>query len=225
MAAAGTLPTQQPISCRKDHTAVTVDAGQLDAYADGHLLALDSHPADEATGRSCRRAFAAFIGGSPRTRQLTLLRPVWVLPSFESWLDGASWFRCDAVLLAGQGRLAALPGGAGSLRGVLDGAALPPRRYGRCSAGVPGARGSSERPCSRPHAWRAVAVVDVAPAGARGPAAPYPGRKAAAARASDRCERIATRAQGRTRFRYTAQIPTAADWRAGQRTGSCWLPD
>ena len=215
VAATGTVPQQAPVACRRDHRALTVHVGSLDAYADGHLLALDSEPVQEAAARGCQRRFTAAVGGSARTRSLSLLRPVWVLPSFEAYLDGASWYRCDAVMLGGEGRLAELPGG---VRGALASAATPPRRFGRCSTGVPGADGSREVPCTRPHRWQAVAAPGLG-------AATYPGRRTAADTVRSACERVAQRSQGTASFRFVAQAPSPADWREGRRFGTCWLPD
>ena len=215
VAATGTVPPQTPVSCRGDHTALTVGVGQLDAYADGHLLALDAVPVQADAADRCRRSFAAAVGGSAPARSLSLLRPVWVLPSFDAYLDGAAWFRCDAVLLGGDSRLATLPGG---VRGSLDGSAVPPRRLGRCSVGVPGATGSREVTCDRRHQWRAVAAPGLG-------ADRYPGPRAAAATVRSACERVAQRSQGSVRYRFAIQAPSAADWRDGRRLGTCWLPD
>ncbi|QWC85822.1 septum formation family protein [Nocardioidaceae bacterium] len=221
VAATGTVPVQRPVPCGSDHTATTLAVGGLAAYADGHLLALDAPAVQADAARSCEATFDDRVGGTERTRSLTLLRPVWVLPSFEAYLEGASWFRCDVVLLGREGRLAPLPGG---IRGALDGAAVPPRRVGRCSTGVPGAERSREVVCSRAHRWRAVAAVPVAPAGARGEQASYPGRGAVAATTRTACERVAQREQGTVRFRYSAQFPSRGEWNDGRRLGTCWLP-
>ena len=42
-----------------------------------------------------------------------------------AYLDGAAWFRCDAVLLGGDSRLATLPRLPGGVRGSLDGVEVP----------------------------------------------------------------------------------------------------
>ncbi len=154
--------------CASPHTAVTFDAGPLDTVVDGHLLAVDSERVQAGVAERCPAALGDFVGGGPDALRLSMLRSVWFTPSLEEADQGASWYRCDVVALAGAEQLADLTP---PMRGVL-GTEAGRERYGMCGTAEPGTPDFSRVLCSAEHTWRAVQVVDLA----CGPGRPRRGR-------------------------------------------------
>jgi hypothetical protein len=99
-----------PVPCAMRHTAMTFSVGQLDTVFDGHLVSVDSDRVRAQIASACPRAFEVFVGGTPETRRLSMLRPVWFTPSVKESDAGADWYRCDVVALAADEQLAPLTG-------------------------------------------------------------------------------------------------------------------
>jgi hypothetical protein len=204
-----------PVACTRTHTSQTFAVGALDAVVDGHLLAVDSRRVRNQVAQTCPKRFAAFIGGSADDRRLSMRRPVWFTPTVEQSDAGESWYRCDAVALAADERLAPL---GGRLDGVLD-QADGRDRYAMCGTAAPGTPGFERVICSADHAWRAVETVPFA--GER-----YPGVEKVRAAGDDQCRDAgADAADGALDYKWGYEWPTARQWRAGQRYGLCWVPD
>jgi hypothetical protein len=213
-----TAPTSDspPVSCRSRHTAQTYYVGRLDTVVDGHLLAVDSRQAQRQVARTCPRELAEHLGGSAQSRALSRLEAVWFSPTIEQSDAGASWFRCDAVALAGSGRLAPLPN---RLRGFLDRPdALD--EVGLCGTAAPGEPGFERVICSRRHRWRAMSTIAISGG------ASYPGVGAVRDAGESTCrDRVREASGSPERFSYGWEWPTREQWRAGQRYGFCWAPD
>lgn len=204
-----------PVSCDKTHTSATYAVGELDTVVDGHLLAVDSDRVQAQVADTCPARFAPFVGGSREDRRLSMLRPVWFTPTVEQSDAGASWFRCDVVALATEGKLAPLTG---RLAGVLD---TPEGRdrYGMCGTSAPGEKGFERVVCSHPHSWRAIAVVPFEDGA-------YPGEKKVKAAGETPCRDAgASVASDTLDYQWGYEWPTADQWKAGQTFGRCWAPD
>ncbi|MDF1603853.1 septum formation family protein [Nocardioides sp. YIM 152315] len=186
-----------PVPCRRRHTARTVAVG------DGRRAA-----------RECPRRFSSYVGGSTRDRRLSMLRPVWFTPTEEARDAGASWWRCDAVALAGHERLA-------DLRGELRGALGRPKgrdRYGMCGTAEPGTARFERVICSTRHTWRAVDTVPFEQAS-------YPGVDEVRSAGDEPCRDAgAEAADGALDYRWGYEWPSAEQWRDGQHYGICWAP-
>jgi hypothetical protein len=204
-----------PVPCRKRHTSRTVAVDDLDLVAGGHLLAVDADRVRDQVATACPERFAAYVGGSATDRQLSMLRPVWFTPTIEQSDAGASWWRCDAVAIAGDEQLADL---SGDLRGVL-GREEGRRRYGMCGTAEPGTKAFERVICSAKHAWRAVAVVPFQQDS-------YPGVDTVRQAGDQPCQDAgAAAAGGALDYRWGYEWPTRKQWRAGQHHGICWAPD
>lgn len=204
-----------PVRCAGRHTAATIHVGTVDPVVDGHLLTVDADRVQQQIASRCRTRMAAVVGGSEETRRLSRLTVVWFSPSLADSDNGARWFRCDVVALAGRDRLAPLPRSVRNLLAADD--ALD--RFGTCGTGSPAADRFQRVICSQRHTWRAQASVDL-PAGAN-----YLG-KAAGAAADATCRDIATRLAGDDLLlQWSFEWPTQAQWDDGQRHGYCWTPD
>jgi hypothetical protein len=215
--AAAVEPTSsaEPVSCRSAHTTATIHVGTIQPVVDGHLLAVDSDTVQAQVASRCRSRLAAYVGGDRESRRLSRLTVVWFSPSLAESDQGALWFRCDLVALAGKDRLAPLPGSARGLlsrRGALD-------RWGTCGTTSPAAAAFHRVICSQRHAWRARATIDL-PAGTA-----YLGKRAGAA-ADSTCRDIEARAASDIlTLKWSFEWPTRDQWDAGQRYGYCWTPD
>lgn len=140
---------------------------------------------------------------------------MWFTPTVEQSDAGASWYRCDLALLAGDEELAPFTG---RMRGVLDRDGGR-ERFGLCGTAAPGSDGFRRVPCSAEHRWRAVSVV---PFEAQG----YPGVDAVRAAGEDPCQDAGASASGGSLdYDWGYEWPTAAQWRSGQTYGICWAPD
>jgi hypothetical protein len=82
-----------------------------------------------------------------------------------------------------------------------------------------GAKGFERVICSRPHAWRAIAVVPL-------PEGRYPGEGKARAAGQSPCKDAgASVASDTLNYRWGYEWPTAEQWDQGQHYGRCWAPD
>jgi glucose/arabinose dehydrogenase len=125
--------TAEPVPCTAQHTTTTIQVGTITPVVDGHLLAVDSDTVQQQVADRCRTRLAAYVGGDEETRRLSRLTVVWFTPTLAQSDQGALWFRCDVIALAGKDRLAPLPTKA---RGLLDSpGALD--RFGTCGTSSP----------------------------------------------------------------------------------------
>lgn len=211
--------TTEPVSCTAGHTAQTIHVGRLDTVVEGHAVAVDSDRVQAQVARDCPRHLARAVGGSPQDRDLSRLRVIWFVPSLDESDQGADWYRCDVVALAGGDQLFRLPPPR-RLAGLLDtpgGRA----RYGLCGRGTFGAPSFDRVICARPHGWRAVATIPLGGPGGGG----YPGAGEVRRTGDERCADLAReRAGDPLRFRYGWEWPTRQQWQTGQRFGYCWVP-
>ncbi len=120
--------------CAESTPAVTFFVGRF-----ATALAVDGAQAHRTESTVCPRRFAAFVGGTPEDRRLSLLRTVWFAPTVEQAAAGAQWFECVAIALRGDEHLALLdvpgPGLLDSDTGATTTACAPPTS--------PAAKGSS----------------------------------------------------------------------------------
>ncbi|MFN8194022.1 MAG: septum formation family protein [Nocardioidaceae bacterium] len=204
-----------PVGCGRAHTATTYLVGELDTVVDGHLLAVDAARVQDQVAEECPARLGRFLGATPAQLRLTSLRAVWFSPTLEQADTGQSWFRCDVIALAREGRLASLDGRlAGALR-TPDGR----RRFGICGTARPDAPGFARVICSAPHTWRALTSYDV-----KGDA--YPGGAALQTAAQAPCQAAAKAvAADPLDYEWGYDWPTREQWLAGQHYGLCWAPD
>jgi Septum formation len=204
------------VPCDRPHTSKTFAVEPLDAVVDGHLLAVDSARVRDQVAATCPKLFADFVGGTQEDRRLSMLRPVWFTPTVEESDAGASWYRCDAVALATDERLASLS--PGPLKDALD-RKSDRDRYGMCGTAEPGTASFHRVICSADHSWRAVATVPFDDGR-------YPGAAKVRAAGGVPCKDAgASAAGGDLNYRWGYEWPTAKQWRAGQSYGLCWVPD
>jgi hypothetical protein len=203
------------VPCDRDHTAITFAVGDLDTVVDGHLVSVDSDRVQAQVAEACPEAFERFVGGTVEARRLTMLRPVWFTPSLRQSDGGANWYRCDAIAIAADERLAPL---VGRLQGVL---ARPPaaERYAMCGTAEPGTAGFRRVICSAGHTWVALSTVDI-------PGRAYPGVVRVRAAGQQPCQDAASaEADDPLNYRWGYEWPTEQQWRTGQHYGICWSPE
>lgn len=205
---------EAPVPCRTRHTSQTYAVGVLDNVVGGHLLAVDSARVQRSVAETCPAALGRLVGGTVDDQRLSMLRAVWFTPSLEQAARGASWYRCDAVALAGAEDLV-------GVTGTLDGALATPAgrdRFGMCGTASPAARTFERVPCSAPHTWRAFSVVAL-------DEGRYPG-PGAVDDAGSTCEDAAAAvAVDPLDYDWASEGPDAEEWSAGQTFVRCWAPD
>jgi hypothetical protein len=203
---------RKPVPCSGDVTARTFYVGSLDTVVDGHLLAVDSTRVRRQIAADCPRRFRTYVGGNERARRLSMLSAVWFSPTVRQSDAGQSWYRCDAIAVESEGRLAPLTG---SLKGVL-GRPAGLATYGVCGTAEPGAAGFERVICGSKHNWEAIDTVDV------------PGSKApttAPAVVEDTCmDKARGRADDALSFEWGFELPTKQQWEDGRRYALCWAP-
>ncbi len=209
-AAVAPTNTSRPVACRKDHTAQTFHVGDLDLIRGTKTLAVDAPAVQGQPATVCPRRLPAHLKITPRQMRLTMARAVWFTPTISDAELGATWFRCDVVVVTASDVLMRLPprtAGSGSLPALA-----------MCATAEPGTPGFERVACSRKHSWRAVASVDL-------PGKVLPGPDAASSRMELVCREAArTRAADQLDFNWSEERPTKAQWAAGQRYGICWVP-
>lgn len=214
-AAVSPIARGKPVSCDRTHTAITFAVGELDTLVDGHLVSVDSDRVQRQVAQACPRAFEKFVGGSEEDRRLSMLRAIWFTPSLPQSDAGANWYRCDAVAIAADEKLAPL---VGRLQGVLSRPEAA-GRFAMCGTAEPGTDGFRRVICSAKHAWRALSTVDIA-------GRAYPGVAKARAAGQEECQDVASAAaDDPLNYEWGYEWPTQQQWRAGQRYGICWSPE
>jgi hypothetical protein len=217
--AEGLAPTvnASSVPCATSHTSQTFRVAQLDSVLDGHLLAVDSERARAQAAQACPQALPAYLGATPATLRLSMIRAVWFGPTVAESDAGHNWYRCDAVVLAGKEKLQPTKQ---SLRGVLATQAGR-SRYGLCSTGKPGSSSFSRVVCSAEHSWRAIGTRTVKSAKSDA----WPGERAARAGESSCKSSARARAEDKLKFSWGYEWPTEEQWDQGIQHGTCWIPD
>lgn len=207
---------KKPVACERTHTSETYATGELDTLVDGHLVAVDSDRVQAQVAEACPAELPEFLGGDLEDLQLSMVRPVWFTPTVRQSDAGASWYRCDAVVLGGESSLASLTG---SLAGVLD-QEQNRDAYAMCATAAPDDQDFVRVPCSEEHTWRAIDVVTFEANAA------YPGEQAAQERGQTQCENAALdAAEDPLEFDWGYEWPTEEQWAMGQQFGRCWARD
>lgn len=217
-AAIATSDDTATVPCTRPHTAITIAVQPLPRDTADELLPTSTIRSRDRVAATCRREAATFLGGTAEERELSMLQVVWFVPTDEQIAAGADWFRCDVIALRSDARLQQLTG---RLRGVVagDGAA----RYGMCGTAAPGARGFERVVCSTTHSWRAIETVPLADAAGR--RSRYPGVGVVRDRGQEPCKTAGQdAADDPLEFQWGYEWPSAAQWRAGQTYGICWVP-
>jgi hypothetical protein len=214
-AAVAPSATSGTTDCSGPHTSETFFVGRLDTVVGGRLLAVDSDRVRRQVAAACPRRLGKLVGGSEEQLRLSMVRSVWFTPTVKASDAGASWFRCDAVVLSGSRSLLRLDG---SLQGVL-GTEAGQRRYGICGTAEPGTPGFTRVVCERAHSWRAIRTVSLDDGD-------YPGEQQVRTAGEEPC-----RAAGRSAasdpldFQWGYEWPSADQWEGGRTYGVCWVPD
>lgn len=214
---AAVAPTSkvEAVDCAQPHTSVTFAIGTVDAVVDGHLLAVDSDHVQSQVSSACPAQLLTHVGGTLTRLRLSMIRSIWFTPTVEQSDAGASWYRCDAVLLDGASKLADLDG---DLKGALEATSVPDR-YAMCGTAAPDAPDFERVRCSAKHSWRAIDVVAF-------DEADYPGAKKAQAAGRPRCEDAAADvAKDPLTFQWGYEWPTKEQWAMGQKFGRCWAAE
>ena len=194
------------VPCRTAHTAQTYYVGSLRLGR----LTVDAAPVQERVARACTRRLGAHVGADQRALRLTMVQPIWFTPSLEQVDLGADWFRCDVVALEGHEQLRRLPR---QTRGIATDPAVA-----MCGTAAPGSAGFQRVACARAHQWRAVASIDL-------PGDRYPAEGAGLDALTNACRDAARDlAQDPLNLRWSQELPTRAQWRAGRTYGLCWMP-
>lgn len=205
----------EPLPCASAHTSETVAVGTIAAVTDGHLLAVDSRHVQAQVASACPQQLIRYLGGTPKSLRLSMIRPTWYTPTVAQSDDGADWYRCDAVVLAGAEELASVRG---SLKGALK-SGKPKPQHAMCGTAAPDTKDFRRVPCSAKHRWRAIDVVTF-------PDGRYPGVKKVRSAGRQQCEDAgADAAEDPLDFQWGYEWPTAAQWDTGQTYGRCWAPD
>lgn len=201
------VASARTVPCRTPHTSQTFFVGRLD-LDEGEQV--DSRRVQARVADACTRRLPHHAGATARDLRLTMVQAVWFTPALEQVDLGADWFRCDVVVVAGEGRLWPLPR---RTAGLADAAAVR-----MCATAEPGTRGFRRVGCGTRRPWRAVATVDL-------PGKSYPSAAAMSERMEPAC-RAAARELSDTPldFRWSEERPSREQWRAGRRYGICWVP-
>jgi hypothetical protein len=200
---------RKPVSCTSGHTAVTYFVGRYQKS-----LPVDGSAVHQLESTVCPRRFAAFAGGTPEDRRLSMLRPVWFTPTVEQAGKGAHWFECVAIALRDDEHLALLQG---PVQGVLD-STDGREHYAVCGTAEPGSEGFQQRICAAPHSWVALRTVTFAPGR-------YPGIDKVRSAGQEPCKSAGADASANPlSYRWSYQWPTLQQWKMGHTYGVCWAP-
>jgi hypothetical protein len=201
--------TRKAAPCTGFHTGVTFFVGHYDAS-----LPVDGTDVHQLESRACPRRFAAFVGGTPDDRRLSLLRTIWYTPTVKQAARGAHWFECVAIALRDDEHLARIQG---RVEGVLDRTAGRDH-YALCGTAEPGTAGFEQSICARPHSWVALRTVTFE-------SGHYPGVDHVRSAGQQPCQDAGADASSDPlNYRWSYQWPTLQQWRDGRTYGVCWAP-
>lgn len=213
-ALAPVAPKKTRVKCSRKPTSVTFHVGRIKQEPDGSPLPVDSPKVQKQVARACPDRLEKHLGGNKDLLRRSLLTTVWFTPTIEQEEAGAHWFRCDLVAPVSDKTLLVLQT---PVKGLLDD---PDRRerYALCANGEPGKNSFARTSCRDPHAWRAVGTVEI-------PGETYPGTGSIKATMDKTCTDAAT-AEAANPFsvKWSQEGPTRAQWKAGRRHGTCWIP-
>jgi hypothetical protein len=200
---------KKPVPCRGVHTGVTFFVGRYDKS-----LPVDGAAVHRLESTACPRRFAAFVGGTPQDRRLSMLRTIWFTPTVQQAARGGHWFECVAIALRDEQHLALIKG---PVEGALD-RTESREHYGLCANAEPGTDGFEQRICAVPHSWVALRTVPFAPG-------PYPGVAKVRSAGQQPCQDAgADASDDPLDYRWSYQWPTRQQWRDGRTYGICWAP-
>lgn len=214
---AAVAPTSEvePVPCAQQHTSVTFSVGSTDAVVGGHLVAVDSARVQDQVAQACPGRLEKYLGGTLTDVRLSMIRSIWFTPTVDESDAGATWFRCDAVLLDGASQLANLDT---DLEGALRGATTADK-FAMCGTAAPDAKNFERVRCSAKHSWRAIEVIAFDQAS-------YPGQNKVRSAGRTRCEDAAANvAADPLSFKWGYEWPTKEQWEMGQKFGRCWTTD
>lgn len=196
-----------PVPCTKKHTAET--------FA---VFSVGTSPRStdiDRVWRVCHSRFAGYVGGTPTISTLGLTV---ILPSQAQIEAGQGWIRCDAIQQPSYNGDRGVPR-AGSVKGMLAGGV--PRQFRGCALHWPKVdQAVIFTSCNRSH--QAELIPESLTLG--GPSAPFPGVTTTRARSQKFCESTFQDYVTETR-NYYYYYPTAASWRSGSHSTTCWALD
>lgn len=213
-AIAPTSPRRR-VSCRSPHTSLTFHVGRLDLQDGRRVLEVDSPQVQSQAATACLPHLVEYLDGTTDLVRRSMLAPVWFTPTLAEADLGADWLRCDVIAL-GRGRsLMRLPH---PLAGALADEQLR-ERFALCATAAPGAQGFARVNCGAPHAWRAVASVDLE-------GETYPSDWEMAGQLDQPCTDAAREwSPDPLDLSWAEERPTREQWQAGQRYGLCWVAE
>lgn len=201
----------EPVACPRKHTAQTYFVGRLRLETPaGNTRRVDSDAAQRRARETCTSRLPRHLGVGPIELRLKMAQAVWFTPSPKHAEAGADWFRCDVVAVAAPRQLLTLPR---QTKGWGQAAVIA-----MCATAAPGTKAFRRVGCGAPHAWLAVATVDLA-----GKTLPSPA--VITERMESTCREAArSRADDPLDFAWSQESPTKEQWKAGRRYGICWVP-
>lgn len=183
------------VPCTNSHTSITIKNVHLSNPDYDNVNALV-----RAVYVPCSRALLAYFGDGAKALQMSAYSFYFFAPTKAQQEAGASWLRCDLVLLGGT-KLMPLPTDGKPQLGALPHA----KGVARCRLGKK--QGYLGTVCARPHAFKTTHAI-------KRPGS-YPGKRRMAHWTVDRCRAKLGRSFGY--FTY----PVPADWRSGRRFSTC----
>ena len=186
-----------PVDCTAPHTSVTVRVVQLTNP--------DWSDVDKIGGQisaPCFRSWIEKLGGNTKKVRMSAYAMYWFVPTKAEREAGATWVRCDAVLLGGR-KFIPLPSGSDITLGSLP----LTNKFAKCRAGK--RSGYQVLSCSRRHVYRAKIAI-------RYPDGAYPGKRAATRWALRKCS-----ARLNTAFYYEPVLSKFAWNKLGYRHAIC----
>ena len=187
------------VSCTDTHTSITIRVVQLSDPDWSDMNALG-----RKISTPCYQGLIDELGGDTKKVQLSAYSFFWFIPTKAERDSGASWVRCDAVLLGGR-KFVSLPSGTDISLGSLP----LGDKLAKCRAGK---RANYQViSCSKSHAFHAKLALKY-------PGSTYPGKRAAERWALRHC-----RAHLDRTFYYEA-VESKFAWNLGYRYAIC-LPE
>jgi hypothetical protein len=188
---------EAPIDCSEPHTSRVIATGRLPRGEtwDASIRRLNRIATD-----ICDPAWKAALGGTYRSRAMTVYSWGWFIPTLAQRERGARWIRCDLILYGGRA-LVRLP--------TDDEPALGSEPFADRIAACLKQETFIHTTCARTHAWRATGTFVLRQE-------EYPTDREVRRAAINRCPSVVTTDSFAWRYRGVFQ------WRAGDHVVACY---
>jgi hypothetical protein len=211
----GSLEVREPLPCGETHNAQTYFVGLMNEAMQAAARSGNANRLRAEVAGICGRKLIGWLGSNGEGVALSVFDFIVGAPGPDEVSPGSRWFSCDVYAIRALNglKLIALPP---DTKGLLSSGEADD--WTQCNRGGFDSGTSNIVVCTRGHAYRAVAGVDLA-----GLDAAYPGNNTLDSRLESECSgRVRAYLNTSGSFNYGFTWPSREQWKTGDRWGICY---